>query len=348
MTRPTTPEASADRPMHDEIAAKLPVPPERDLPAGVHQRHKDKLMQLIDNDRAATTTPRRHPRLRPALLVPAALAIAGALVITLATGSDAPSDGNTGGGSLIRAQDPRGAVVLLDRIAAAAAQSGTKEVRADQFVYVRSLQTGNVGKLNGEVKVTPAAPREVWMSQQPGPQLRYGLIHQDGAYFPIEEGVPDGETSEGTPEGIHRPTYNWLADLPTDPDTLLELLYAQTEPNDVTDANQAVFEAIGDLISETVLPPANAAALYKAAARLPGVTEVADAVDAKGRHGLGIARTDPFSSVRTTWIFDRSTLSYLGQRDTLAKTTFRGKAGALMGASAVLERAVVEAERMRP
>ncbi|MER7171711.1 CU044_5270 family protein [Streptomyces mesophilus] len=348
MTAPMNSASGPDRAARDEVAALLPVPPERALPAGVHRHHKDKLMQLIDNDQAAASAPRRRPRVRPALLVPAALAVAGALVVVLGTGSDGQPGAGPAKGNRIEAQNQQGAIVLLDRIAAAAEETRPAKVRADQFVYVRSLQTGNQGDFNGRVEVTPAAPREVWMSQRPGPALRYGLIHQDGDYFPIEEGVPDGETSKGTPESIHRPTYTWLAGLPTDPDALLDLLYAQTEPSDVTDAHQAVFEAIGNLIAETVLPPANAAALYKAAAKLPGVTEVADAVDAKGRHGIGIARVDPFSSVRTTWVFDRKTLSYLGQRDTLTKDTFRGDAGAFLGASAVLERGIVDAERERP
>ncbi|MFG2653503.1 hypothetical protein [Streptomyces sp. NPDC048436] len=51
-----------------------------------------------------------------------------------------------------------------------------------------------------------------------------GLIHEDGSYFPITVGVQDGETGVGYPAGLNRPTYTWLASLPTDPDALLRRL----------------------------------------------------------------------------------------------------------------------------
>ena len=62
------------------------------------------------------------------------------------------------------------------------------------------------------------------------------------------------------------------------------------------------------------MPPANAAAFYKAAAKLPGVREIPDAVDAAGRHGIAITLDDTGFATRDEWIFDKETLALLGSR----------------------------------
>ncbi|MBM7438600.1 CU044_5270 family protein [Streptomyces sp. HB132] len=339
----------------EELARLLPVPAERDLPPGRHLHHKDTLMRLIDQDGDRATA---RPRLlRPAVLLPAAgLALGGVLLTTLAvTGQgSAPAPSASGTGS--RATAPHGAAVLLDRIALAAGRSGGRTVTGDQFVYVRTLASGNEGEFGGPVRMTEPSEREVWMTQKAGPVIDEGLIHQDGSYIPLVVGVPDGETPVGYPAGLSRPTYAWLASLPTDPDILLRRLTTEITrdqdsrdtPAEDRDEARDAFDAIGELLRETVMPPKTAAALYKAAARIPGVAVDPDAVDAAGRHGIGVARDDVRAGWRTAWIFDSTTLEYLGERTYLIRDTSMGKKGALIGVSAVLERAVVDALRERP
>lgn len=184
-----------DRAEREELARLLPAPAERDLPPGRLLHHKDSLMRLIDQDRARATARPRPRLLRPAVLLPAAgLALGGVLLTTLAvTGQgSAPAPSAAGTGS--HATAPRGAAVLLDRIASVAEESGERTVTGDQFVYVRTLQTRNEGVFDGPVKLTEPREREVWMAQKAGPVIDVGLIHEDGAYVPIEVGVPDGET----------------------------------------------------------------------------------------------------------------------------------------------------------
>ncbi|MFK0101983.1 CU044_5270 family protein [Streptomyces sp. NPDC091040] len=340
----------------EELARLLPAPAERDLPPGRHLHHKETLMQLIDQDGDRTTArpgPRPRPRLlRPAVLLPAAgLALGGVLFTTLAvTGRDeAPRTAAT-------APAPRGATVLLDRIATVASKSDAIEVTDDQYVYVRTLQAENTGAFGGPVKLGRPGEREVWMAQKSGPVIDEGLIHQDGRYVPIEVGVPDGEKPVGYPAGLNRPTYTWLASLPTDPDALLRRLAAEitadqdarNTPADERDPEQDAFEAIGELLRETLMPPRTAAALYKAAARIPGVSVDSDAVDAAGRHGIGVARDDERAGWRTAWIFDAKTLAYLGERTYLIRDTSMGRKGTVTNTSAVLERAVVDALREKP
>ncbi|GGS38607.1 CU044_5270 family protein [Streptomyces griseoviridis] len=323
----------------DPLLRLLPPPPERDLPAERHFHHKDRLMHLIDNDRAREPRPSRsRPFLRrPALWTPlAATALAGVLAVTLTTtGDDRPTP--PGGG----------AAVLLQQVAEVAARTEATAVRDDQYVYVKSLSAGAELEEDGTYRAAgEPAEREVWWSQDPAPAKTVGLIHENGSYFPVNELVPPG--SEGVPAGLDRPTYTWLSTLPTDPDRLLERLYDLTDPDDGQEKAQAVFDTIGDLLSETYMPPRNAAALYRAAAKIPGVTRETDAEDAAGRHGYGIRRTDTRAATATEWVFAPDTLIYLGERTYLTRDTTSGKAGQTLEENAVLTRGVVDAYRARP
>ncbi|MGP3985903.1 CU044_5270 family protein [Streptomyces sp. 3N207] len=166
---------------------------------------------------------------------------------------------------------------------------------------------------------------------------------------PINANLGD---TEGTPAGIDRPTYHWLGSLPTDPDKLLDYLYAKTPRAkgtgpDRRERDQAVFERIGSLLG-SVMPPETSAALYRAAAELPGVTRAPGARDAIGRQGLGIARDDKQHGVRTEWVFDKEDFSFLGSRSYLTKDTSYGKAGTLLSSEAELEHAVVDKAGRRP
>ncbi|MEV1067346.1 CU044_5270 family protein [Streptomyces sp. NPDC050263] len=346
-----------------ELERLLPAGPvERGLPSGRHSHHKDVLMQLIDRDRARETNgvralpvPRPRPRLlsRPAL-VAGAVAVALAAGLTVGVGSGRHDGGGTAarpGASGTGGSDSRSAVVTLDRIAAVALRTDVEAVGEDQFVYVRSRTAGNEGVFDGPVEPGKPQERQVWFSQQAGATIDVGLIREDGQDWPIEVGVVDGTDPKdaGIPAGIDRPTYAWLASLPTDPEALLKLLYTET-PLDETrkDRGQAVFNEIGNLIREQIMPPATAAAFYRAAARIPGVTELPDAVDAAGRHGIAIAREDTADGTRTEWIFDRTTLGYLGERTVFSRDTERAEAGTVLFTSAVLERAVVGKRGLEP
>ncbi|MBA2949648.1 hypothetical protein [Streptomyces himalayensis] len=88
-------------------------------------------------------------------------------------------------------------------------------------------------------------------------------------------------------------TYRELQALPTDPAAPYRKIWADTEGQEPTQ-EEAALETIG-------------AALYRAAARIPGVFVVEDAA---GRRGIGLAFAD--GDDRDVWVFDRTTLHYLG------------------------------------
>ncbi|MBP0457346.1 CU044_5270 family protein [Streptomyces montanisoli] len=355
--------AEPPRPGHrpddvEELARLLPRPVEFDLPAGRHLHHKDLLMQHIDHDRDATAPlvpplrrrllPRRR-LLRPAVLVPAAsLALAGTLAVTLTGGpGDAPA------ASSHRAPQ---AVTALHRIADASLKTDAVPVKDSQFVYIRSLVRENTGTFDGPVKLGRPHRTERWMSQNPAPVTVLGWMRETGkdAFMPgedtpIETSVPDGSDSSGAEgPGFDRPTYRWLASLPTDPDALLKLLAAHSEAGKHESRDQAVFETIGDMLSNNLMPPENAAALYRAMAEIPGVREVPDAVDTAGRHGIGITRDDPTSAGRDVWIFDKHSLALLGSRWYTTADRKPGRTDVLAGSVAILRRGIVDQHGMVP
>ncbi|MGW5867024.1 CU044_5270 family protein [Streptomyces sp. NPDC055239] len=355
-----------------ELARLLPESDEDEwqLPPGRHLHHKDVLMHQIDHDtdqstdrvqQAPAPASSRRRLLRPAILMPAAAALATAGILIAAL----PSDDADGVRDMGAGKGATGsAAVTLDRIANASLKADTPRVKASQFVYLRSLVQGNEGEFNGKVKLGAPYKQQRWMSQDPAPVTNVGMIRESGKGasmpgqdVPIETSVVDGSDDSGAiPEGPDRPTYNWLASLPTDPDALLKKLYAETKVADERETKaQAVFDRIGDLLSGTVMPPKNAAAFYKAVAKLPGVTEVPDAVDAAGRHGIGITLDESSYATRSEWIFDKKSFEYLGSRGYMTKNHKPGgkpgKAGnpeVLSGSEAVLERAVVDQKGMEP
>ncbi|MEU4876883.1 CU044_5270 family protein [Streptomyces sp. NPDC021608] len=343
-----------------ELARLLPTAPvEQVLPPGRRSHHKDVLMQLIDRDRrdeAEGARPLPMPRRpsRPARSALVAGAVAAALAAGLTVGFGVDRHGADVGARAGAPGTPpaagRSAVVTLGRMAAVAMDTAVQPVREDQFVYVRSRVAENVGAFGKPVKLGPLHERQVWFSQQQGPVVDVGLIREDGQDWPIEVGVPDGTNprDSAVPAGVQRPTYAWLASLPTEPGHLLKRLYRETPVEKGEDRDQAVFDRIGDLIREQTMPSATAAAFFKATARIPGVTEVDDVVDAVGRHGIAIAREDVRQGTRNEWIFDARTLDYLGERTVAGRDTERGRAGTVYATTAVLERAVVDRQGLAP
>ncbi|RLU80625.1 hypothetical protein CTZ27_34560 [Streptomyces griseocarneus] len=339
-----------DRSVAEELARLLPPPAERDLPPDRHRHHKELLMRAIDGDRprrpaAAESRSRSwsrswspRPLLRPAFALPlAAAVVAGALAIT-----GLPGEHDRSPEARVPLSEPgsaREAVVLLDRIAAVASRTDTGPVRDDQYVYVRSVATETAHIK--PVKAGKLKEREDWVPQDPRPTSDVGVFREDGEFVPVSG-------ADRVPAGIDRPTYAWLAALPADPGALYERLRKETRPVRGQDFDQTVFNTFGALLGRAAMPSATEAALYKAAAKIPGVVQLPDAVDADGRHGVAIAREDHRLGERTEWIFGKQDLNFLGSRTYLTRTGERGEAGTLVRADAILERSVVDKARQIP
>lgn len=334
-----SPDPADDR---DEIARLLPAPADWNLPREQYLHHKDALMRHIDRDQATTRTRPARRLLRPALLAPVtALALAGAITagITLNDQGHEPAPGASSG----TATDMQPASALLHRISDAAGKRDTPTVRDNQFSYVKE-KVREADLSSGKAVVGPLHDYELWLAQDPEPVKTQGLIRTDGETLPLNAELGD---TNGTPAGFSRPTYEWLSSLPTDPDELLDHLYAKTPQTKDRERDQAVFEQIGDLL-DRAMPSRTAAALYRAAAKVPGVTEAPQAKDAVGRQGLGIARSDKKNGVVTEWVFDKEDFAYLGHRTRLTKDMPYAKSGTLLDSSALLQSAIVDEAGKRP
>jgi hypothetical protein len=267
----------------------------------------------------------------PALILAAAAAAALAAGLTLLPGSTpGPSPAATR---------------LLAQIATAAASQPSPAVRDSQFWYIKSwvsFQVCNGGSGNNCVMQKPHE-RQIWQSVSN--LCVVGLVRENGQETTLDENAGvvvesvGGVTKTIKPQcpdrgHINDPTYRFLQSLPASPRTLLDYIYAKTaDEGQALGPDGEAFVTIGDLLREAIAPPAVSAALYRAAALIPGVTVVPHATDAIGRHGVAVAYT--YQGVRTEWIFSKQTFRYLGELDISTAN------GSITGEDAVLQRAFV-------
>lgn len=105
-------------------------------------------------------------------------------------------------------------------------------------------------------------------------------------------------------------TFRELEALPTDPDELLRKIYADAKGEGAQTRQSAALETIGDMLDDATLLPRLDSALYRAAAKIPGVSVVENAEDFTGRSGIGLSFED--RGGRQVWVFDKKSLDYLG------------------------------------
>ena len=226
--------------------------------------------------------------------VTAGLAAAATAVLSLG-----PAD-QVGVGVGVANADP---VRVLSEAAAAALKMPAKPPRPDQFLYVQTYQADQ-------------HVREVWLSVD---GTRDNLIEGTktsgcfnghsriyGANNPKLEGTIDPNPCTPTP--VYR------TDLPTTADAMFAYL-TKHQSGEKGDVN-ALGKDVWALADETVLPPASYAALFQAAARVPGLKAIDHVTDAAGRPGVGITWPNPPGSLPEATpmvlVFDANTFTFLG------------------------------------
>jgi len=246
---------------------------------------------------------RPRKRWRTRVLAPAA----GLVAATLAAVLLVPGGGGRGVESATAA--------ALERIAdVARAQPPTLPPGDHRFLYFRLETKGFMARDHFRFLLDFRSTQESWVGE------RNGLVRNTGeaptfasprdraaweaAGRPKLPGAWEDETPTNSPIERLR--------IPTDPGALLDHLRARADRND--EDNGWIFATlITDYLREWGVTPEQRAALYGAAARLPGVELLGERTDPEGRRGTGFAMDNPREHMRQTLIVDPDTAELLAQ-----------------------------------
>ncbi|MGI5118659.1 CU044_5270 family protein [Marinactinospora thermotolerans] len=265
-------------------------------------------------------------------------AAVGLVAVTGATARDLPIPETTAPVVVeVRPGDTEGAAELLERAALAAQSRPAPEVDADDFLYARSMATGLVpiGEQVewGEGPMGTSGPNEfeVWVAQESTGAR--GLARENGAEWTVEQ--IDGSWTD---------LYAVQAGLPTEPEAFLtHIRDRRLAEGRGRDDDHRAFTAMALLLEDgQPLPPALEAAVYRAAALLPGAMVVEGVEDTAGRPGVAIAHEDAGEGERVEWIFDPETFDYLGERRLQITATSHIEVGTVLYGQAVLDSGVVD------
>ncbi|MFJ2812320.1 CU044_5270 family protein [Streptomyces sp. NPDC087294] len=307
-----------------ELAELLPAPGRPVLAQDRHRVLREHLMEHITREHesrpeqsGAAATPPPSPVRRRLLLVAAPLALAAVVglgVVAVGSGQDGTHGTDAAG---VTAAGQQKATRLLDRIALVAAERPAVTARDDQYIYTKSQGSA------AELGVDFSTPEE--LAQHQGsftPKPYNGAVRQeqwdsvDGTNEGLRKGVAVADPTKKMSmdmEGTGYLTFRQLQALPTDPDALLKKLSGDAGNVSASRRTEVVVENLGALIDEATLLPDLSAAIYRATAKLPGVSVVDHVEDAAGREGVGL--TFQGAPKGYAWVFDASSLSYLGTTD---------------------------------
>ncbi|MFI7470012.1 CU044_5270 family protein [Nonomuraea sp. NPDC049646] len=196
------------------------------------------------------------------------------------------------------------AQVVLTRIAAAVQKKEFTPPRDDQWIYTESrVADRGKGIAQGE-RLTPRTPlperADPWWTRADGKRVGY---------------MVNGKLQTSNPgERMPENTYALLASLPTDPDALLaeyREFYQGVGPAD----DEWIFLRFAVTLSQNLVSPEHEAAIFRAMAKLPGVTVDETATDTEGRPALSV------SQVAEGWrnveiLLDPVTYAYRARRET--------------------------------
>ncbi|WP_410639096.1 CU044_5270 family protein [Amycolatopsis sp. lyj-346] len=246
---------------------------------------------------AAARGERRHRPRRWFWIAGASIGLAAAITAVVALG---PAD-QVGVGPGVAHADP---VKVLTAAASTALKEPAKPPRPDQFLYVKT-----------EYAIPPH--REVWFSVD---GTRDGLIGTTKIGGCRDGKAPMYGTNDPRAEGKLedcRPSPAYRTDLPTTADAMLA--YLNKKVGDRDGKATYIGKDVYGLASEQALQPASYAALFEAAAKVPGLTALDHVTDGAGRPGVGITFPNPPGSLSTAkpmvMVFDATTYQFLGTTD---------------------------------
>jgi hypothetical protein len=244
------------------------------------------------------------------------------------------------------------AAATLRKAATVAQAQAPLRLGPGQYVYTKSVDAyiNTVVPADGAgaaYNVLVPHVREVWLGRDGG------RVYQTNGTprFPttqdrerwIAAGRPD--LSEPPMDAALSPTPP--LDLPTDVNALYDRLkHEASAPADDNPLYLEMFTLIGDSLRETAATPAQRAALYQVAARLPGIELLSPVKDSAGRDGVAVAMTA--DGVRHTLIFDPATSALLAEEQIAVENIRNYPAGTRIGYSTYLVHAIVDSQTATP
>jgi hypothetical protein len=279
------------------------------------------------------TRRRRFPR--PLLVVPALAAIAAVAVLLFWPDRESRVD-----------ERP------ATRKPPATGLAPTRPLTQGRYLYtrVRGGYLNIVGDRPGYAVFAPSES-ETWISLDGSGWLksRNGkpawLTERDHARW-VAAGRPDivgkgDDTSIGV-DDQGGPTAMPTLSLPTDPDALFAALRRDKSPDQT-------FQTLEESLRGNYTTPAQRAALYEVAGRIPGVRRDPAATDHDGRPGTGFTLDDTQNKLRTELIIDPRTHVLLGDEQTTLPGYWNDyKSGTVIGWTVIDRVEVVDKIRQRP
>jgi hypothetical protein len=301
--------------------------------------------------RVTTPAPRRPMRWGTAGVLAGGLALAVTAGIVVAGTQEDPRPVPA------IASQPVAAVEVLVRASENAGRFPELHPKPGQFLVYKSqsmnpVEGGTEGDevLNGEYhRYLARSKRTVWLpvagSPVDGVVVEEGLPPQPYPGWPLPTVAKRPLTKTGPEQlaqfGDALTDYAHLSRLPTDTAGMRRYLFKHSEqsPNPYYDA----WHRVADLLREAYMPAAQRAALFRAAATIPGVTSVKESRDAAGRKGVGAALVIKEMGVREEYIFDPKTYQFLGERSVVVDAA-RAKApvGSMLTSTALLKVSVAD------
>lgn len=322
----------------------------RDLPESAVEDLSGSRLAL--DQAIAGARPRTHARVRVQRRVGWAFASVG-LAATLAIGlvaADIPGFGTMA---------PHGASAQAAELLTAAAeitiQTSDPVVGPTQYLRVDTKIIGSHGTQDAGGTLIgfltqrtsslfiPPSERTSWVYLRSLPEV-FQTFGPKSAAYATEEGAAmfaehgtTGEYYKGLNADFQgRPEYTpaSLATLPRDPQTLLRHLYSVNPGSGVSNDGKA-FNLIIDVLTTGFVPADLRAALYKAAALIPGVSVTERDTTMDGRTGVSIGRTESKNASRQDIIIDPNNGLVIGQRLVLLKGDLGFPAGTAIGSTSV-------------
>jgi hypothetical protein len=280
---------------------------------------------------AEPLTAARDPRRRLGRRVAAVAGLAAVLTAAVVAVDTVTHDGRPLTGASASAAEK------LNAAADRALRARDPVVRPGQYLYTRTVEettvtvlgdgrTGTVTYMHRNLYEVwrPADWNGEWMLRRTDDAESHVLRPGDGKKLPggrlpaptttvLRAPGGDFHHSGGSRTGSwQEPTPEFMAGLPRDPRQLLKRVYADSKDQG-NDPQTEAFVYVTDILRSGVVPADLRAALFRAAALIPGMQVVDDAVNLDGRQGVAVARTG-HAGIRTELVFDPGTGQVIGER----------------------------------